>query len=394
MEAATIQQGGASRTDRQPNSDGARAIGVWKPADPAPLGLAGFAMTTFVLSMFNANLVSERAPRSCSAWLWPTAGSCSCSRACGSSAPATHSARSRSARTAPSGSPSGRWRSSTPSRSAATSGTPSSVSVGWAIFTAYMTVAALRVSGAVLAVFALLTATFMLLAIGAVGAHDHRHALGRLLGLATAAAAWYASFAAVTNSTFGRTVLPVMPLGAERRRTAWAWLQHGWRPNGRASAEGKRGGARWPLTGARASCSSASSRAARGRPSSPAAFREHALLNDPAVYEQAARDPHGWWARRPRELTGSQPWEHGSRRLQPAVLQVVRRRQAQRVLQLSGPPRAAGRGERVALPLAGRGGRGARHHLRGAARRRQALRQRAEGPRRAARATSSGSTCR
>jgi hypothetical protein len=30
--------------------------------------------------------------------------------------------------------------------------------------------------------------------------------------LATAVAAWYASFAAVTNSTFGRTVLPVMPL--------------------------------------------------------------------------------------------------------------------------------------------------------------------------------------
>ena len=28
----------------------------------------------------------------------------------------------------------------------------------------------------------------------------------------------------------------------------------------------------------------------------PAQFREHALLNDPAVYEQAARDPEGWWA--------------------------------------------------------------------------------------------------
>src|ERR1700742_2947873 len=31
----------------------------WTPADPAPLGLAGFAMTTFVLSMFNANIVSD-----------------------------------------------------------------------------------------------------------------------------------------------------------------------------------------------------------------------------------------------------------------------------------------------------------------------------------------------
>src|ERR1700733_6283733 len=31
----------------------------WTPADPGPLGLAGFAMTTFVLSMVNANLVSS-----------------------------------------------------------------------------------------------------------------------------------------------------------------------------------------------------------------------------------------------------------------------------------------------------------------------------------------------
>jgi succinate-acetate transporter protein len=36
--------------------------------------------------------------------------------------------------------------------------------------------------------------------------------LGGWVGLATAAAAWYASFAAVANATFGRTILPVMPL--------------------------------------------------------------------------------------------------------------------------------------------------------------------------------------
>jgi uncharacterized protein len=58
----------------------------------------------------------------------------------------------------------------------------------------------------------LLTVTFVLLAIGAVGAHESVTHWGGYLGLATAAAAWYASFAAVTNSTFGRTVLPVFPL--------------------------------------------------------------------------------------------------------------------------------------------------------------------------------------
>ena len=31
----------------------------WTPADPAPLGLAAFALTTFVLSMFNADLVNK-----------------------------------------------------------------------------------------------------------------------------------------------------------------------------------------------------------------------------------------------------------------------------------------------------------------------------------------------
>ena len=48
----------------------------------------------------------------------------------------------------------------------------------------------------------------------AVGADrdDNIIRAGDWVGLATAAAAWYASFAAVTNSTFGRVVMPVRPL--------------------------------------------------------------------------------------------------------------------------------------------------------------------------------------
>ena len=90
----------------------------------------------------------------------------------------------------------------------------------WAIFTAYMAVAALRVSAAVLLVFVLLTATFVLLAIGADGSKVGVTEWGGFVGLATAAAAWYASFAVVVNSTFGRTIMPVIPLAvrpAERR---------------------------------------------------------------------------------------------------------------------------------------------------------------------------------
>ena len=31
-------------------------------ADPGPIGLAGFAMTTFVLSVFNSNMLSAKLP--------------------------------------------------------------------------------------------------------------------------------------------------------------------------------------------------------------------------------------------------------------------------------------------------------------------------------------------
>jgi uncharacterized protein len=81
----------------------------------------------------------------------------------------------------------------------------------WTIFTFYMTIAAVRTSGAVLVVFALLTLTFAALAVGAFAESTGWTKFGGWLGLLTAAAAWYASFAAVVNSTFKRTVAPVLP---------------------------------------------------------------------------------------------------------------------------------------------------------------------------------------
>jgi succinate-acetate transporter protein len=57
MESVSVPGQQAPR--REPASEGTGA--GWKPADPGPLGLAGFALTTFVLSMFNAGLVSKTA---------------------------------------------------------------------------------------------------------------------------------------------------------------------------------------------------------------------------------------------------------------------------------------------------------------------------------------------
>jgi acetyl-CoA synthetase len=41
----------------------------------------------------------------------------------------------------------------------------------------------------------------------------------------------------------------------------------------------------------------------------PAEFRERALLNDPAVYEQAAADPQAWWAAQAEELHWFRKWD-------------------------------------------------------------------------------------
>jgi succinate-acetate transporter protein len=89
----------------------------------------------------------------------------------------------------------------------------------WAIFTAYMTIGAIRVSGAVLTVFVLLTLAFIVLAVGflsestaafAANSNGWIH-VGGWVGILTALAAWYASFAGVVNSTFKRVVIPTFP---------------------------------------------------------------------------------------------------------------------------------------------------------------------------------------
>ncbi|MGZ4297096.1 MAG: acetate uptake transporter [Solirubrobacteraceae bacterium] len=80
--------------------------------------------------------------------------------------------------------------------------------LAWGLFTAYMSVAASRVSGAVLTVFVLLTLTFVALAWGDFATSASIHKIGGYLGILTALAAWYASFAGVTAFTFKRPLVP------------------------------------------------------------------------------------------------------------------------------------------------------------------------------------------
>ena len=80
--------------------------------------------------------------------------------------------------------------------------------LAWGIFTAYMFIASLAGARAVQLVFLLLTITFVVLAIGNFGTSTSILQVGGYVGLATAAAAIYASFADVVNANFKRRVLP------------------------------------------------------------------------------------------------------------------------------------------------------------------------------------------
>jgi succinate-acetate transporter protein len=183
-------------------------------ADPAPLGLAAFALTTFVLSFFNAGIVNEAGEpvvlglalayggiAQVLAGMWEFKNN----NTFGATAFTSFGAF---------------WLSLWAFDQFFASGIPKSElgdSVGlyliaWGIFTTYMWVASFRTTAAVMAVFFLLAITFFLLGIGNSADSANVIKAGGWLGIVTAAVAWYASFAGVTNSTFGRTVLPVKPL--------------------------------------------------------------------------------------------------------------------------------------------------------------------------------------
>jgi succinate-acetate transporter protein len=183
-------------------------------ADPGPLGLAAFAMTTFVLSVFNSNIIADKrleavvlplalfygglAQLLAGMWEFRKANTF------GATAFASFGAF---------------WLSYAAYVKFVVPGLPVATEhratglflLAWAIFTAYMTIASIRVSGAVMMVFVTLTATFILLTIGALGQHTEVTKIGGIVGLVTAGFAWYASFATVTNDTWKRTMLPTFP---------------------------------------------------------------------------------------------------------------------------------------------------------------------------------------
>ncbi|PXA70611.1 acetate uptake transporter [Cryobacterium arcticum] len=177
-------------------------------ADPGSLGLAAFALTTFVLSMSNTGIVPSSAAvlglalfyggiAQVLAGLWEFYNR----NTFGATAFTSFGAF---------------WLSfwyleSTGGNVEAGAAGMGTFLLAWTIFTLYMTVAAKKTNGSIFAVFVALTITFLFLAIGAYTGITAIHQLGGWFGILTALLAWYGSFAVVFNSTAGRAVLPVWP---------------------------------------------------------------------------------------------------------------------------------------------------------------------------------------
>jgi hypothetical protein len=187
-------------------------------ADPAPLGLAAFALTTFLLSGHNASFIPDAIWVGVAlfygglvqllAGMWEFRNR----NVFGATAFSSYG---------------GFWlglagfivlASTSSGFAGLLKGTDTDNALAWfliafAIFNTYMLMWATRVSVAVTAVFLTLELTEIALAIGffriAHGMSPYWLHVGGWIGIATAAAAWYTSAAGVVNGMSTRAILPV-----------------------------------------------------------------------------------------------------------------------------------------------------------------------------------------
>jgi succinate-acetate transporter protein len=198
---------------------GATRIVLPPIADPAPLGLAGFALTTFLLSGHNASFIPDvfwlgvalfyGGAAQLLAGMWEFRNR----NVFGATAFSTYG---------------GFWLGlgvtvvliETTKLGTSLAGQDVNNGLAWfllsfAIFNTYMMLWSLRISVAVFLVFLTLEITEILLAIGffrlAHGGTPWILHAGGWAGIVTAAAAWYASAAGVVN---GMSPRPVLPVGA------------------------------------------------------------------------------------------------------------------------------------------------------------------------------------
>jgi succinate-acetate transporter protein len=196
---------GRDATATEYASEGARVI-----ADPAPLGLAGFGLTTLLLSLINSGIMPKTTEPivfgmalaygglgQLLAGMWEFRKG----NTFGATAFASFGAfwisfwafvtfYAKSVPTADAGKATGWYL------------------ILWGIFTTLMWFASFRTTAALVALFALLAATFYFLGAGALAGSSGIGKIGGVLGIITAVVALYTALAGVLTSTFGRAVLP------------------------------------------------------------------------------------------------------------------------------------------------------------------------------------------
>ncbi len=156
-------------------------------ADPAPLGLAAFALTTFLLSAANAHWMTSATG---DAWL----GYAFAYGGLGQLLAGIYEFRNKNVFGATAFSTyAGFWIGL----------------LAFAIFNTYMLLWSTAVNGAVFGVFLTLEATEIVLFIGFFANNTSIIKVGGYVGILTALVAWYASAAGVITGIRGRAVLPV-----------------------------------------------------------------------------------------------------------------------------------------------------------------------------------------
>ena len=206
-----------------------RTIQTPPAADPAALGLAAFALTTFLLSAANAHLMNSA---SGDAWL----GYAFAYGGLGQLLAGMWEFRNRNVFGATAFTTYGGfwiglglWALLVAPAAGAKAGKDVAwILLAFAIFNTYMLIASVQVNTAVFGVFLTLEITEILLVIGFFNASHNPsptynnfwlHA-GGWAGIATAAVAWYTSAAGVMNGVSGRVMLPVgKPFTSARARS-------------------------------------------------------------------------------------------------------------------------------------------------------------------------------
>jgi len=215
MEGAQLAHG-----SREADIAPARPVGreFWGPADPVPLGISGFALTTFILGLVNANAISGAdVPVVLSvaavygglaqllAGMWAFAERNTFAAAAFSSYGAF-------------------WISFVLliqfflPQTAKANPTAASHAVAlylfcWGFFTFYMWIATFRSNVMLNLVFLTLWVAYLLLGLGAIG-HGHTTIThwGGYVTTACAVLAWYVGASHVITKTLGRELLPLFPL--------------------------------------------------------------------------------------------------------------------------------------------------------------------------------------